>query len=54
MKKIQQDTFLLIFWKQKLLHMIFEVLKVSGRQVAGACEYGNEPSGSIKWGEFLD
>ena len=24
------------------------------RQVAGACEYGNELSGSIKCGEFLD
>jgi hypothetical protein len=23
-------------------------------QVAGFCEYGNEPSGSIKCGEFLD
>ena len=23
-------------------------------QVAGACECGNEPSGSIKCGEFLD
>jgi len=23
-------------------------------QVAGTCECGNEPSGSIKWGEFLD
>jgi hypothetical protein len=23
-------------------------------QVAGSCECGNEPSGSIKWGEFLD
>ena len=22
-------------------------------QVAGTFEYGNEPSGSIKWGEFL-
>jgi len=22
--------------------------------VAGACEHGNEPSGSIKFGEFLD
>ena len=21
--------------------------------MAGACEYGNELSGSIKWGEFL-
>jgi hypothetical protein len=28
---------------------------VSGEgQVAGACECGNEPSGSIKFGEFLD
>ena len=28
----------------------------SSRQghVAGACEFGNEPSGSIKCGEFLD
>ena len=24
------------------------------RQVAGLCECGNEPSGSIKYGEFLD
>jgi hypothetical protein len=24
------------------------------RQVAGSCERGNEPSGSIKCGEFLD
>jgi len=24
------------------------------RQVADACECGNEPSGSVKWGEFLD
>jgi hypothetical protein len=23
-------------------------------QVADYCEYGNEPSGSIKYGEFLD
>ena len=23
-------------------------------QVADACEYGNEPSGSMKGGEFLD
>ena len=23
-------------------------------QVADACQYGNEPSGSIKCGEFLD
>jgi hypothetical protein len=24
------------------------------RQLVGICEYGNEPSGSIKYGEFLD
>ena len=24
------------------------------RQVAGTCECGNEPPGSIKFGEFLD
>ena len=24
------------------------------RQVAGTCECGNEPSGSIEYGEFLD
>jgi hypothetical protein len=24
------------------------------KEVAGACEHGNEPSGSIKCGEFLD
>ena len=23
-------------------------------QVAGTCKSGNEPSGSIKWGSFLD
>jgi hypothetical protein len=22
--------------------------------VASSCEHGNEPSGSIEWGEFLD
>ena len=29
-----------------------DVLRI--KQVAGSCERGNEPSGSIKWGEFLD
>ena len=24
------------------------------REVAGCCEYGNEPSGSIHFGEFLN
>jgi hypothetical protein len=28
-------------------------INVSGQgQVAGCCEYGSEPSGSVKWGEF--
>jgi hypothetical protein len=27
---------------------------LSQRPVAGFCEYGNDPSGSIKGGEFLD
>jgi len=27
---------------------------VQDRQVAEACECGNEPSGSVKCGEFLD
>ena len=27
---------------------------VQDRQVADACECGNEPSGSVKCGEFLD
>jgi hypothetical protein len=26
----------------------------SEKPVAGSCEYGNEPSGSIKGGKFLD
>jgi hypothetical protein len=25
-----------------------------GQPVAGSCEHGNEPSGSIKGGEFLE
>jgi hypothetical protein len=32
-------------------------LDLSGRgqgQVAGSCEYGDEPSGSIKYEEFLE
>ena len=29
-----------------------DVLRI--KQVAGSCERGNEPSGSIKCGEFLD
>ena len=37
--------------------MWWYVLKRAGSgqgQVAGTCECGNEPSGSIKCGEFLD
>ena len=34
---------------------IYPSVPLAGQgQVAGACEYGNEPSGSIKCGEFLD
>jgi hypothetical protein len=29
-------------------------LRIGKGQVLGACEHGNEPSGSIKCGEFLD
>jgi len=29
-------------------------LQVGWGQLAGTCECGNEPSGSIKYGEFLD
>jgi len=37
--------------KEKL---VFLVLVAGEGQVADACEYGNEPSGSMKCGEFLD
>jgi hypothetical protein len=29
------------------------VLRIGSVQVAGSCEHGNEPSGSIKFVEFL-
>jgi len=29
------------------------ILHLGWGQVAGTCEYGNEPSGSVKFGEFL-
>ena len=35
----------------KNLHLY---LPVTNRQVTDACECGNEPSGSVKCGEFLD
>jgi hypothetical protein len=31
-----------------------ELIWLRIRQVVGACEFGYEPSGSIKFGEFLD
>jgi len=37
-------------WSSTMLHEA-SVLKTSGG--AGHCEHGNEPSGSIKGGEFL-
>ena len=39
--------------KKKLLRITHGQGASSG-QLAGACEYGNELSGSIKCGEFLD
>jgi hypothetical protein len=38
------------------LHVILKsvVIRVRQGQIAGTCECGNEPSGSIKCGEFLD
>jgi len=32
----------------------FLTINASSRQVADACECGNEPLGSVKCGEFLD
>jgi hypothetical protein len=37
--------------------IVWKVLHATGSghgSVMGFCEYGNEPSGSIKGGEFLD
>ena len=34
--------------------VVVVVVRVRVRQVADACECGNEPSGSVKCGEFLD
>ena len=33
---------------------IWTGLSLGWRQVADACESGNEPSGSVRRGEFLD
>jgi hypothetical protein len=38
-------------WDGEALTGLLWLRTVTG---AGACECGNEPSGSIKWGEFLD
>jgi len=36
-----------------LLLLLYRAVSGQG-QVADTCEYGNEPSGSTKYGEFLD
>ena len=52
-------------WTGHVIHMgerrgVYRVLvgkpegKRALKQVAGTCEYGNEHSGSIKYGKFLD
>jgi hypothetical protein len=38
---------------KNILNKLNNILYI-GKCVAGACECGNEPSGSIKSGEFLD
>ena len=39
---------------QKFKNKIILRVLVGTEQVAGICECGNEPSGSIKFGEFFD
>ena len=51
--------FVNIFYANKVatLRSVDQLLDWAGpgqRQVADACECGNEPSGSVKCGEFLD
>ena len=42
-------------WEDNIKMDLQEVECGSGQgQVAGTCECGNEPSGSIKYGEFFD
>jgi hypothetical protein len=42
-----------VFMKWDGGHGLFRACSEHG-QVVGTCERGNEPSGSIKWGEILD
>jgi hypothetical protein len=41
-------------FENRVLRRIFGPKRDEVGQVAGSCEHGNEPSGSIKCGEFLD
>ena len=43
-----------IHYNYYVIIIIIIIARVHYRQVAGACECGEEPSGSIKRGEFLD
>jgi len=39
---------------ENTLHRGSDNVKANNNNVADACEFGNEPSGSVKCGEFLD
>ena len=47
-----EDKLRWIFRKWEVVETGLSWLRIG--QVAGTCEYGNEPLGSIKCGEFLD
>jgi hypothetical protein len=63
---MNKEKFFLIVIKHKQLNTYFGVdvslyvllkpvvIRVRQGQVAGTCESGNEPSNSVKGGEFLD
>jgi len=53
LEEVGVDVRIIIKWVFKKYHR----LGCSGSilvEVAGACDCGNEPSGSIKFGQFLD
>jgi hypothetical protein len=49
------DGRIILKWFFKRLDWVawIESIRVRIGKVAGSCEYGDEPSGSIKFGEFL-
>jgi len=50
----QQNTTITTHIGSQLLILVEAIVLAQDRQVADACECGNEPSGSVKCGEFLD